>query len=78
MEGMGVFSFNEKFCMILQKAQLAETSQHALFMQVVENQVAVDLVRETKDPKAAAKQLVEYAIQQNSKDDISCVVVRFH
>lgn len=45
---------------------------------VVENQVAVDLVRETKDPKAAAKQLVEYAIQQNSKDDISCVVVRFH
>lgn len=45
---------------------------------VVENQAAVDLVRETKDPKAAAKQLVDYAIQQNSKDDISCVVVRFH
>eukprot|EP00250_Pteridium_aquilinum_P010840 c19662_g1_i1 orf=570-1373(-) len=45
---------------------------------VVENQTAVDLVKETKDPKAAAKQLVDYAIQQNSKDDISCVVVRFH
>ncbi|MCO5576341.1 hypothetical protein L7F22_030150 [Adiantum nelumboides] len=45
---------------------------------VVENQAAVDLVREVKDPKVAAKQLVGYAIQQNSKDDISCVVVRFH
>ncbi|KAH7277230.1 hypothetical protein KP509_39G041200 [Ceratopteris richardii] len=45
---------------------------------VVENQVAVDLVREVKDPKAAAKQLVDYAIEHDSKDDISCVVVRFH
>ncbi|KAI5070282.1 hypothetical protein GOP47_0014625 [Adiantum capillus-veneris] len=39
----------------------------------VENQAAVDLVREVKDPKVAAKQLVDYAIQLNSKDDISCV-----
>jgi protein phosphatase 1L len=44
--------------------------------QVVDNQIAVDLVRKTKDPKTAAKQLVDYAISQNSKDDISCIVVR--
>lgn len=44
---------------------------------VMNNQEAVELVRKTKDPKAAAKQLTEAALERKSKDDISCIVVRF-
>ncbi|MCO5567270.1 hypothetical protein L7F22_020960 [Adiantum nelumboides] len=44
---------------------------------VMNNQEAVDLVVKTKDPKAAAKQLTDTALERRSKDDISCIVVRF-
>jgi protein phosphatase 1L len=44
---------------------------------VMSNQEAVDLVKKTKDPQRAAKQLVAEALNRDSKDDISCVVVRF-
>lgn len=54
-----------------------EGCNHFLCVQVIENQAAVDFIRRTKDPKIAAKQLIDYAIRENSKDDISCVVVRF-
>ncbi len=41
------------------------------------NQEAVDIAKRMKDPHKAAKQLAAEAIKRNSKDDISCVVVRF-
>lgn len=44
---------------------------------VMNNQEAVDIVRRIKDPEKAAKQLTAEALRRDSKDDISCVVVRF-
>ncbi|KAF2592812.1 hypothetical protein F2Q70_00045642 [Brassica cretica] len=44
---------------------------------VMANQEAVDIALKFKDPKKAAKQLVVEALKRNSKDDISCIVVRF-
>ncbi|CAI9116301.1 OLC1v1017412C1 [Oldenlandia corymbosa var. corymbosa] len=44
---------------------------------VVSNQDAVDIARKTKDPQRAAEQLVAEALKRDSKDDISCVVIRF-
>lgn len=41
------------------------------------NQEAVDIARKIKDPQRAAKQLVAEALNKDSKDDISCIVVRF-
>ncbi|KAI9095733.1 hypothetical protein K1719_026293 [Acacia pycnantha] len=44
---------------------------------VMSNQEAVDIARRIKDPQRAAKQLATEALSRESKDDISCVVVRF-
>ncbi|WOL05503.1 putative protein phosphatase 2C 44 [Canna indica] len=44
---------------------------------VMKNQEAVDLVKPIKDPQAAAKRLTTEALARKSKDDISCVVIRF-
>lgn len=44
---------------------------------VMSNQEAVDLARKIRDPQKAAKQLLFEALKRDSKDDISCVVVRF-
>ncbi|KAL9394363.1 hypothetical protein Peur_013648 [Populus x canadensis] len=44
---------------------------------VMSNQEAVDIARRIKDPMKAAKQLTTEALKRESKDDISCVVVRF-
>ncbi|ONI35127.1 hypothetical protein PRUPE_1G517700 [Prunus persica] len=44
---------------------------------VMDNQEAVDIARKIKDPLKAAKQLTAEALKRDSKDDISCVVVRF-
>lgn len=41
------------------------------------NQEAVDKVRSIKDPQQAAKQLTMEALTRKSKDDISCIVIRF-
>lgn len=41
------------------------------------NQDAVDIARRIKDPQKAAEQLTAEALNRDSKDDISCVVVRF-
>jgi serine/threonine protein phosphatase PrpC len=41
------------------------------------NQEAVDIAKKIKDPQKAAKQLATEALNRDSKDDISCVVVRF-
>lgn len=44
---------------------------------VMTNQEAADAIRDIKDPLAAAKHLTEEAVARKSKDDISCVVVKF-
>ncbi|XP_050218184.1 probable protein phosphatase 2C 44 [Mercurialis annua] len=44
---------------------------------VMDNQEAVDLVKHIKDPQAAAKRLTTEALTRKSKDDISCIVIRF-
>lgn len=44
---------------------------------VMKNQEAVDLVRSVKDPQGAAKRLSMEAVGRKSKDDISCIVIRF-
>ncbi|KAK8518953.1 hypothetical protein V6N13_017790 [Hibiscus sabdariffa] len=44
---------------------------------VMSNQEAVDIAKKTKDPLRAAKQLMAEALNRDSKDDISCIVVRF-
>ncbi|KAJ7959002.1 Protein phosphatase 2C family protein [Quillaja saponaria] len=44
---------------------------------VIANQEAVDIARRIRDPQKAAKQLTAEALKRESKDDISCVVVRF-
>ncbi|KAF9611358.1 hypothetical protein IFM89_030903 [Coptis chinensis] len=44
---------------------------------VMSNQEAVDSIKNIKDPNAAAKHLAEEALSRKSRDDISCVVVRF-
>lgn len=48
-----------------------------LFLQVMENQEAVEIARKIKDPVVAAKHLTAEAVKRDSKDDISCIVVRF-
>lgn len=45
---------------------------------VMTNQEAVDEIKDFKDAQAAAKHLTEQAVNRRSKDDISCVVVKFH
>ena len=47
------------------------------FEQVMSNQEAVDCIKHIKDAHSAAKNLIEEALSRKSKDDISCVVVRF-
>ncbi|EFR04689.1 phosphatase 2C ABI1 [Nannizzia gypsea CBS 118893] len=44
---------------------------------VCSDQEAVDLVRNTKDPQAASKILVDYALSRFSTDNLSCMIVRF-
>nr|GMD91589.1 probable protein phosphatase 2C 9 isoform X1 [Ipomoea batatas] len=44
---------------------------------VMSNQDAVDIVKKIKDPQKAAKQLAMEALNRDSKDDISCIVVKF-
>lgn len=44
---------------------------------VMSNQEVVDMVRSIKDPQAAAKCLTTEALSRKSKDDISCIVIRF-
>ncbi|KAG8386855.1 hypothetical protein BUALT_Bualt03G0192400 [Buddleja alternifolia] len=42
------------------------------------NEEAVESIRSIKDSQSAAKHLIEEALSRKSKDDISCIVVRFH
>ncbi|KAG0466855.1 hypothetical protein HPP92_017857 [Vanilla planifolia] len=44
---------------------------------VMSNQEVVDTIKGIKDPQSAAKHLTEAARNKKSKDDISCIVVKF-
>ena len=44
---------------------------------VCSDQEAVDLVRNTQDPQAASKALVDHALARFSTDNLSCMIVRF-
>jgi len=44
---------------------------------VCQDQDAVDLVRNVQDPVAAAKVLVDHALDHFSTDNLSCMIVRF-
>ncbi|KAI2785251.1 PP2C-domain-containing protein [Daldinia loculata] len=44
---------------------------------VCEDQDAVNLVRDERDPAAAAKKLVDHALARFSTDNLSCMIVRF-
>ncbi|KAK4478985.1 hypothetical protein RD792_014492 [Penstemon davidsonii] len=44
---------------------------------VMSNQEAVDMIRHIRDPQSAAKRLTTEALARKSKDDISCIVIRF-
>jgi protein phosphatase 1L len=41
------------------------------------NQEAVDSIKNIKDAQVAAKRLIDEALSKKSKDDISCIVVKF-
>ncbi|PON34841.1 Protein phosphatase [Parasponia andersonii] len=45
---------------------------------VLSNQEAVDSIKNIKDAQSAAKHLIGEALSRNSKDDISCIVVKFN
>lgn len=44
---------------------------------VMSNQEAVNSIKNIKDPNSAAKHLTDEALSRKSRDDISCIVVRF-
>ncbi|XP_047335002.1 probable protein phosphatase 2C 39 [Impatiens glandulifera] len=44
---------------------------------VMTNQEAVDCIKEMKDAKTGAKQLTQEALNRMSRDDISCIIVKF-
>ncbi|GMY10152.1 probable protein phosphatase 2C 58 [Fagus crenata] len=44
---------------------------------VMSNQEAVDSIKNIKDAQVAAKRLIDEALSRKSKDDISCIVVKF-
>lgn len=48
-----------------------------IFRQVMSNEEAVDSIKSIKDPQLAAKHLALEARTRKSRDDISCIVVRF-
>ncbi|KAK4801444.1 hypothetical protein SAY86_021931 [Trapa natans] len=45
---------------------------------VMSNEEAVDFARKIKDPQRAARSLTTEALTRDSKDDISCIVVRLN
>ncbi|KAH7863226.1 hypothetical protein Vadar_015034 [Vaccinium darrowii] len=44
---------------------------------VMSNQEAVDFIKSIKDAESAAKHLIDEALSRKSRDDISCIVVKF-
>ncbi|KAJ9562843.1 hypothetical protein OSB04_008003 [Centaurea solstitialis] len=44
---------------------------------VMSNEEAVDCIKDVEDPRLAAKRVIKEALARKSRDDISCIVVRF-
>ena len=43
----------------------------------MDNQEAINFVSKIKDPQIEAKKLTVESLKQESKDDISCIVIQF-
>lgn len=57
-----------------------KTDPHLLVSQlwdVIEDQEAVDLIRDVQDAQAASEQLLKHALSEFSTDNTSVMVVRF-
>ena len=48
-----------------------------LYVQVMKNQEAVNLIRHIEDPQEAAECLAKEALVRRSKGNISCLIIRF-
>lgn len=68
---------SESFLLVLSFLVVHIHSFTLFLVKVMKNQEAVDLVKSTKDPQTAAKRLTSEALGRMSKDDISCIVIRF-
>ena len=44
---------------------------------VIEDQEAVDLIRDVEDPQVASQQLLKHALSEFSTDNTSVMVIRF-
>ena len=58
-------------------ARGAKTDVLLQLWDVCTDQEAVDLIRNTHDPQAASRALVDHALARFSTDNLSCMVVRF-
>lgn len=66
----------------VEEAKIDDTTEFLIMAsdglwKVMSNQEAVDSIKHIKDAQSAAKHLTEAAISRKSKDDISCIVVKF-
>ena len=81
MEGVSHLAFSLSTCKCWMMIQLHTNAcfsfSNLSIIQVLSNEEAIDIARKTRDPQKAAKQLVAEALNRESKDDISCIVVRF-
>ncbi|GJU58168.1 reverse transcriptase domain, reverse transcriptase zinc-binding domain protein [Tanacetum coccineum] len=59
------------------RAVLCERGSLQSAYHVMSNLEAIEMVKSIKDPLAAAKRLTSEALARKSKDDISCIVIRF-
>lgn len=48
-----------------------------LYVQVMQNQEAVNLIRHLEDPKEAAGCLAKEALNRMSKSSIACLIIHF-
>ncbi|KAH7857440.1 hypothetical protein Vadar_012721 [Vaccinium darrowii] len=59
------------------KESLGDGDFETCFDNVMSNQEAVDSIKSTKDAESAAKHLIDETLSRKSRDDISCIVVKF-
>lgn len=59
------------------KTKKVEVCKFVLFIQVMKNQEAVNLIRHIEDPQEAAECLAKEALTRMSKSTISCLIIRF-
>ncbi|KVI10473.1 Protein phosphatase 2C [Cynara cardunculus var. scolymus] len=53
------------------------SSEPDVVVEVMSNEEAVESIKDVEDPRLAAKRVIKEAVGRKSRDDISCIVVRF-